>query len=318
MERLETAPFKGRRKIDRDRLFGMAITAPSIILLVLLFLYPICYSFVISLTDYNYVRGTMNFTGIKNYLNAFGDADFLNSLRVTFLISLWSIGIQFVFGIMLSVFVMNMGRGRNFLKSAYLIPMMIAPTVAGLLWRFLLNNEFGVINTALNTLGLASVPWLINDRLVLACVVIADSWTCIPYVFLLLYTALISVPQDMLEAGKIDGGSAWQIFFRVQLPSIRAALMVSLVIRFMDVFRIFDSIFIMTKGGPGTATEALSLYIYRINWNKYQMGRASAMSYIMMLIMSAIGLMMQHYGEDKYDRRARKALSESNRRGWTE
>jgi multiple sugar transport system permease protein len=213
-----------------------------------------------------------------------------------------------IFGTLLALFVMDTRRGHSFFKSVFLIPMMIAPTVAGLLWRFMLNNEFGVINTALNTIGLQSVPWLVDLRMVLACVVVVDSWTCIPFVFLLMFTALTSVPQDMLEAGKIDGGNAWQVFFRIQLPTIRSALMVTLVLRFMDVFRIYDSIYLMTKGGPGNATEALSLYIYRVNWNKYMMGKASAMSYIMMIIMTIIGLVIQFYSKDKYDRREDKKM----------
>ena len=305
MEHLITS-VKKSRKHSHDQLFGMAITAPSVILLALLFLYPIAYSLVISFTNYNYVRGTMNFVGFTNYLRAFEDADFLNALRVTFIISIASVVVQFIVGVLLSAFIVNMRRGQGFLKSAYLIPMMIAPTVAGLLWRFLLNNEFGAINHLLGAAGITTIPWLVNERLALICVVIVDSWTSIPYVFLLMYTALTTVSADMLEAGTIDGANSWQIFFRIQLPSIRAALMVALVIRFMDVFRIYDSIDIMTKGGPGTATEALSLYIYRVNWTKYQMGKASAMSYIMMVVMAVIGLLMQYYSEDKHDRAMRR------------
>lgn len=297
--------MSNRRK---DAIFGAAITAPSIILLLLLFLFPIVYSFVLSFTNYNYVKGTSAFIGFRNYTSVFSDPDFINSLKVTFIISIVSVIVQFIFGILLSLFTLNITKGQGLFKTTFLIPQMIAPTVAGLLFRFMFNQEFGIINSALKAMGMQAVPWLVDPNMAVFSVVLTDSWTCIPFVFLLVYTAFSSLPQDMLEAGRIDGGNAIQIFFRIQLPNVRSALMVTLVLRFMDVFRIYDSIYIMTKGGPGTATEALSLYIYRVNWSKYQMGKASAMSYIMMIIMAIIGILINHYSEDKYDRAMRRAL----------
>ena len=292
----------------KDAWFGFAITAPSILLLLLLFLFPIVYSLVLSFTNYNYVKGTGAFVGFRNYVTAFSDPDFLNSLKVTFLISIISVIVQFIFGILLSLFTINIQKGQGLFKTTFLIPQMVAPTVAGLLFRFMFNQEFGIVNSALKAMGLQPVSWLVDPNLAVFSVVLTDSWTCIPFVFLLVYTAFASLPQDMLEAGRIDGGNAWQIFFRIQLPNVRGALMVTLVLRFMDVFRIYDSIYIMTKGGPGTATEALSLYIYRVNWSKYQMGKASALSYIMMVIMAIIGILINYYSEDKYDRKMRRAL----------
>lgn len=286
-----------------DELFGFALTLPAIIVSIFLFLFPLLYSFGISLTDYNYVKGTMNFVGLRNYLSAFSDREFLSSLRVTLAISFGAMLVQFLFGVTLAVLV-NHVRLQGFFKTVFLMPMMIAPTVSGMLFRFMLNNEFGVVNAALKELGAitGNIPWLTDARLAFYCVILVDSWTCIPFVFLLIYTALSGLPTDMLEAGRIDGGNAWQIFFRIQLPNIRGALMVTMIMRFMDVFRIYDSIYIMTNGGPGSATEALSLYIYRINWNKYQMGKASSLSYIMMVIMAIFGILMQYFSVDKADR----------------
>lgn len=307
----EAAVLMSRKALSnrrKDAMFGVAITAPSVILLVLLFFFPIVYSFVISFTNYNYVKGTKAFIGLRNYITAFSDPDFINSLKVTFLIAIVSVIVQFIFGILLSLFTLNITKGQGLFKTTFLIPQMIAPTVAGLLFRFMFNQEFGIVNVTLRMLGMQPVSWLVDPKIAVFSVVLTDSWTCIPFVFLLVYTAFSSLPQDMLEAGRIDGGNAFQIFFRIQLPNVRSALMVTLVLRFMDVFRIYDSIYIMTKGGPGTATEALSLYIYRVNWSKYQMGKASALSYIMMVIMAIIGIVINYYSEDKYDRKMNRAL----------
>ena len=126
------------------------------------------------------------------------------------------------------------------------------------------------------------------------------------FVFLLLYTGLSSVSEDVVESGKIDGANRLQIFFRIQMPIIKPTVIIALVIRFMDVFRIFDSIYVLTKGGPGKATESLSLLIYRTNWNKYNVGYASAMSYIMLVFMIIVALTIQYIGRDKDNLRRRK------------
>lgn len=292
-----------RINTKNDARFGFVLTLPAVIVLIFLFLFPIVYSFGISLTNYNYVKGTMRFVGLRNYIQAFSDREFLSSMWITLKISFGAMVSQFIFGVLLAVLV-NHVRLQGIFKTTFLMPMMIAPTVSGMLFRFMLNNEFGIVNAFLKELGAVThnIPWLTDAKLALWCVLLVDAWTCIPFVFLLIYTALSSLPTDMMEAGLIDGGNAWQLFFRIQLPNIRGALMVSMIMRFMDVFRIYDSIYVMTGGGPGSATEALSLYIYRINWNKYQMGKASSLSYIMMLVMALLGILMQYLSEDKFDR----------------
>jgi multiple sugar transport system permease protein len=291
--------------LRQDRIFGVFITLPAVVLLALLFVFPIIYSFFISFTNYNFgVSAAPQFIGVQNYIDSIKSPEFHNSLKVTFTIALGALAIEFLCGMVLAVLVNGITSGAGFFKAGYLIPMMVAPTVAGLLFRFILNGEFGILNTVLRNLKLieANVQWLTNTRLSVFSIMIVDSWATIPMVFLLLYTALSALSHDMLEAGRIDGASAFQIFYLIQLPNIKGPALVTLFIRFMDVFRIYDSIYVLTKGGPGTATESLSILIYKVNWTRYDLGMAASMSYIMMAIMFVIALVIQYFNMDKEDR----------------
>ena len=289
----------------QDRAFGVLITLPAIILLALLFVFPIIFSFGLSFTNYNFgVSEAPGFIGIKNYIDSIKGTEFANSLRITFTITIGALIIEFICGMLLALLVNNISSGAGFFKASYLIPMMVAPTVAGLLFRFILNGEFGILNTMLMALNVIDsiIQWLTNSKLVLFSIMLVDSWATIPMIFLLLYTALSALSHDMIEAGRIDGANAFKIFFLIQLPNIRGPALVTLFIRFMDVFRIYDSIFVMTKGGPGTSTESLSLLIYKINWTRYDMGKAAAMSYLMMAIMFIIALIIQFFSQDRENR----------------
>ena len=291
--------------IRQDRIFGVIITLPAIILLALLFLFPIIFSFGLSFSNYNFgVSESPKFIGIQNYIDAIKGNEFRNSLRITFIIAIGALIIEFLCGTILAVLVNNIRSGAGFFKASFLIPMMVAPTVAGLLFRFVLNGEFGILNTVLMALKIIdrNIQWLTNLKLVLFSIMMVDSWATIPMIFLLLYTALSALSHDMIEAGRIDGANALQVFFLIQLPNIKGPALVALFIRFMDVFRIYDSIFVLTKGGPGTSTESLSLLIYKINWTRYDMGKAAAMSYIMMAIMFVIALIIQYFNQDRDER----------------
>lgn len=294
--------YKKSTRQKKDERFGLLMSIPSMILLALLFVFPIIYSFGASFTNYRLVGGKeLAFIGFDNYIKAFTDATFWSSVKITLIITIGALLAEFLFAMLLAGLIINIKKGQGILKTIYLIPMMVAPTVAGLLFRFMLNDDFGLLNVILKSLGIISsnIHWLTDSKMALVSIMYVDSWAMIPFVFLLLYTGLSSVSEDVVESGKIDGANRMQIFFRIQLPIIKPTFIIAFVIRFMDVFRIFDSIYVLTKGGPGKATESLSLLIYRTNWNKYDVGYASAMSYIMLIFMVVVALLAQYLGNDK-------------------
>lgn len=277
---------------------------PAMIFLACLFVFPIIYSFGASFTNYRLVGNKgIDFVGFKNYLAAFRDPNFYNSLKVTVIITVGSLAVEFFFAFVIAALITNVKRGQGIFKTIYLIPMMVSPTVAGLLFRFMLNDDFGLMNAILKNTGIISsnIPWLTNEKMAIVSIIYVDSWLTIPFIFLLLYTGLASVSEDVVESGRIDGANRFQIFWRIQIPIIKPTVLVALLIRFMDVFRIYDSIYVLTKGGPGKATESLSVLIYRMNWNKYNVGYAAALSYIMLIIMIAVSLIIQRVSADKED-----------------
>lgn len=297
----------------KDERFGFLMSLPAMIFLALLFVFPIIYSFGASFTNYRLVgQNKLSFVGLENYIKAFTEPDFFNSVKITLLITVGALVVEFLLAMLLAGLIVNIKKGQGILKTIYLIPMMVAPTVAGLLFRFMLNDDFGLLNVILKSLGIVSsnVHWLTDSKIVLASIIYVDSWTTIPFIFLLMYTGLSSVSEDVIESGKIDGANRFQIFFRIQIPIIKPTLIIALVIRFMDVFRIFDSIYVLTDGGPGKASETLSLLIYKTNWHKYQVGYASALSYIMLIFMIAVALLIQYIGKDKEERKWKRHRKE--------
>ena len=183
-------------------------------------------------------------------------------------------------------------RGRSIFRAALLIPMMLPPVVAGVVWRLMLNPDFGAINGTLKGAGLNTdaLTWTASPLLALASVIAVDIWQWTPFMFLVLLAGLQAIPQEPYEAAMIDGASAWQTFRHVTLPLVRPAILIALLLRTMDLLRVFDQIFILTEGGPGFATETVSLYIYRAAFRFFDFGYAAAMSFVLLVVTNIISL----------------------------
>jgi len=274
-----------------NMIFGLIITSPAILTIGCLYIFPVFYSFYLSFTDFNFFRASeVKIIGFKNYIDSLISNDFIYSLKLTCTISFFSVVFEFLFGMLLAVMIYKISKRKEFFRTLLLIPMMIAPVVVGLMFRFMLNSEFGIVNTILMHIGLIKEPigWLISGGMAKVCIIILDIWATTPLMFLLLYAGLTMIPPELYEAAKVDGANDWQSFYKITLPLIKKIALLAILIRFMDVFRVFDSIYILTKGGPGKATESLSLLIYRTNWINYDVGRASSLSFIMVFIMLVV------------------------------
>jgi len=183
-------------------------------------------------------------------------------------------------------------RGRSLFRSALLIPMMLPPVVVGVVWRLMLNADFGAINGTLKGAGANtdSLTWTASPVLALASVIAVDIWQWTPFMFLVLLAGLQAIPQEPYEAALIDGSSAWQTFRYVTLPLLKPAILIALLLRTMDLLRVFDQIFILTEGGPGFATETVSLYIYRTAFRFFDFGYAAAMSFVLLVLTNIISV----------------------------
>lgn len=280
-----------------NSIFGFLTTLPAMLVLITLFIYPLLFSLYVSFTDYNMAavlgKRAINFVGLQNYKNVLTDSAFWNSMRVTLFITVIAICVEFILALALAVNTSRIKKGRSYFIAIFLITIMMAPIVVALLFRFILNDELGLLNLVLRKVGLisADIGWLSDERLAKLSVIIVDTWQATSSVFLLLYTAIIAIPGDIFESADVDGAGRWRVLINIIIPSIKNVIMYSMVIRFMDLFRIFDSIFLLTNGGPGNATESMALLIFRTGWTQMDMSKASATSYLMMLVM-AFGMIL--------------------------
>jgi multiple sugar transport system permease protein len=268
--------------------------SPAFIVIAVILIYPLGYSLWLSFHEWTLrgFRQGIPFVGLQNYRDLFSNPDFLNSLRITATFVILAVGIEFVLGMGLALLLNHDLRGKNFIRAMILLPMMCTNVVIGLTWRLLLNYEFGLVNYYLGVIGAGPFEWLSKPAVAFAAVILVDVWNTTSFVALLLLAGLQALPEEPFEAARIDGASAWQSFTNITLPLLRQTILVVLLWRMIDTFRIFDVIYLLTAGGPARATETVSIYVYRYGFQSFNLGYASAASYIMILIMLIIAAIL--------------------------
>jgi len=233
-------------------------------------------------------RQGVPFIGFKNYIDLFSNPDFLNSIKITFTFVIIAVSIEFILGMLLALLLNQEVRGKGLFRAMILLPMMCTNVVIGLMWRLLLNYQYGLVNYYLGRLDILPVEWLSSPKVAMASVIIVDVWNTTSFVALLLLAGLQSLPDEPFEAARIDGASGLQSFYYLTLPLLRPVILVALLWRFIDTFRIFDVIYLLTSGGPARVTETVSIYVYRYGFQSFNLGLAAAASFIMLLIMLII------------------------------
>jgi len=268
--------------------------SPAFIVLFVILIYPLGYSFWLSFHEWTLrgFRKGIPFIGFENYIDLFSNPEFLKSLRITFIFVIVAIAIEMILGMGIALLLDHDLKGKGFMRSIILIPMMCTNVVIGLTWRLLFNYEFGLVNYYLGRLGLGPVNWLSDTSVALPAVIIVDVWNTTSFVALLLLAGLQALPEEPYEAATIDGASSWQLFVYLTIPFLRPTILVVLLWRFIDTFRIFDVIYLLTAGGPARATETVSIYVYRNGFQFFNLGYASASSYIMIFFMLIIGAIL--------------------------
>ncbi len=269
-----------------DRALVYVLLAPTVAVLLALTIYPLIYSIKISL------QGESGNWTLQNFTRLIGDQFFLSALAHTLVYSAMALTFEFLIGLGLAFLLNEQMRGRSVFRALLLLPMMLPPVVVGVVWRLMLNSNFGPVNGTLKRFGLNAdaLTWTASPKLAMASVIIADIWQWTPCMFLILLAGLQAIPQEPYEAALIDGASAWQTFRHVTLPLLKPAILIALLLRTMDLLRVFDQIFILTEGGPGFATETMSLYIYRTAFRFSNFGYAAAMSFVLLLITNVISV----------------------------
>jgi multiple sugar transport system permease protein len=280
--------MRNRKKYWHSR-SALYMVLPTAIILLMVGIMPLVYSLALTLHDWTLGKpqGPV-FVWFRNYGRVVTDLRFWQSLKTSFIFTALAVGFEFVVGMALALLFSRDFRGNRLVRTLLLIPMMLAPIVAGLIWRFMYNPQIGIINFLLRLIHVQGPVWLGDPSVAMLAVVLVDVWQWAPFMFLMLFTGIASLPLDVFEAAKVDGTSAAQRFFLVTLPLLRPIILVAVVIRVIDTLRVFDTIFVLTRGGPANMTEVLSIYTYKVGMNFFRMGYATTMSYFLLIIITLV------------------------------
>jgi multiple sugar transport system permease protein len=264
-------------RTGRRRTFSAAYLAPGWLLLLGIVLIPLALGLWISFRNGSLLTPTSEFVGLKNYKNLLANPSFWDAVKVTGVISVASLAIQLPLGFLLAVVINRELRGTRVFRSSLMMPLLLTPVAVGLMWRLMLNVDNGVVDGVLQQLGLPDVNWLGDRTLAVVSVVLVDSWQNTPFVLLLMLAGLQSLPVGPLEAARVDGASTFQTYWHVILPLLAPVGLVVVMIRVIESVKLFDIIYILTSGGPGTATQNLSLLDYRLGFTFLQSSQAAAL-----------------------------------------
>jgi multiple sugar transport system permease protein len=273
--------------LRRWRVFTLA---PAVVIYLLLALLPIVNLLVMSVHDIRWEEGTARWTfvGLRHFAALPGDPLVRAGLANTLLFAALSVAAEMVLGFFLAVLVSRAISGRTLYRMIFLLPILIPGIVIGAIWKLMYNPDFGIINQALGWIGLPGRDWLGEGTLAFASIVIVDIWHWTPFVFLLLLAGIEALPQDTYEAARVDGASAWQELRYVTLPMMLPTLLVTLVFRLVVSFKVFDEVYLLTGGGPGTATEVVSFTIFRRFFTEDRAGYGASISVIVLFILALI------------------------------
>lgn len=290
-----------------NRVTPFLFLAPAVVVMAVALLYPIGYMIWASFLNWNPSQriSEADFVGLRNYRFLLQDGAFLESFFVTVKFAAVVVTVEMILGVGLAMLLDRKLRGMTLLRTIFILPMMIAPIVVGLMWRYMYHPTVGIFNRTLKSWGFDPVPWLSDGSWAFASVIIADVWQWTPFIFILSLAALQSLPQSAMEAARIDGASGWQLILYIKLPLMLPVLIVTALLRLIDAFKVLEVILVMTNGGPGLSTEILALRISRTASEFRELGTAAAMSNLLLILLMTLTLAMFLYTKLNEARAAR-------------
>lgn len=288
------------RKAERANFrWKWASLAPAIVLLVALSIWPVLNLFHLSLSSVEWREGLPIFRwiGLENFVKLFNDEPvYWAGVVNTTIFAICAVTAQMLLGFSMALAVHRSSKvGRGILTAIFLLPIVIPPIVIGAMWRLMLGRDFGIVNSLLALLGLGPVDWLGDARFALASVIVVDVWHWTPFVFLLMLAGLEALDQEVLEAARIDVKSRWQELVHVTIPLMLPTILITLAFRIILSFKVFDEIFLLTAGGPGTATEVINFSIYRVFFHQDRVGMGSAMSLLTLFVVALLTIFAQAF-----------------------
>jgi multiple sugar transport system permease protein len=282
--------FNHRLSLAADRQFRYLIIAPAILVLLLIGLFPLIYSLIVSFQGLTMTEEDTSFAGFVNYARLFHDPRLWQALLHTAIITAIALPLELVLGLMMAELFLDRMPGRQIFVALLVLPTVISPIVAGANWALMFDVRFGPIAEILSFIAghPVTILWTLNPYFVYPGILICEVWQWTPFMFLLLLAALSNVDQSQLEAAEIDGASYLRKFLRIVLPAIWPVMTIACLIRGLDLVRIFDIIWALTQGGPGTMTETISIYAYVQGFSDFETSYTAAIAFLVIVLLSVI------------------------------
>jgi multiple sugar transport system permease protein len=276
--------------LSERRYAGYFFLAPALVYLIAFSVYPLFYAVNVSLRQYILSKPYlgMPWVGLGNFWRVLSDGHFQYSMQATLYFACAAVTVELLLGLGIALLLDRAIPGIGIIRTIVVIPMMIAPVVVGLSWKYMLDFDTGVLNYFIRQLGIQPPNWLGDATAVIPALIITDVWEWTPLFILLLLAGLQAMPQEPFEAARVDGASSWQSFVHLTLPFLRPFILIALLLRVMDTLRTFDTPFVMTSGGPGRATEFASLYAYRQAFSYYYVSLGIAAAFIVLIIITIL------------------------------
>ena len=271
-----------------DRRFGLLLVAPSVLVILLIGIFPLVYTLVVSFQQITMTDVDTSFAGLVNYRQLFRDERLWQALLHTAIIFAVALPLELALGLMMAQLFLDHLPGRQVFIALLVLPTVIAPLIAGAMWRLLLDNRYGPVNQIVSWVWGEPVTllWTVNPALVYPAILLAEVWQWTPFMFLVLLAALSNVDKSLLEAAEIDGARFWLTFRKITLPAIWPVMAIALLIRSLDLARIFDVIWALTEGGPGTMTETISIYTYVQGFKQFETSYTGAIAFLVIAILT--------------------------------
>lgn len=284
-----------RRPVSRlslwaDRQMKWLLVAPAVVLILALTVYPLAYSVWVAFVNFDFQIPGHAFVGWQNFEQVIEDPVAVRSLAVTAILSVSAVTVEFLLGLGLALAMTKTFRGRGTIMLILIVPLFISPVIVGQFWSLMLQKPFGPVDYLISVvLGRPSpISWLTQSPWNFIAIITADAWQWTPFMFVILLAGLTSVSPDLYEAAELDGVGRWQIFRKITLPHIAPLMLIAVTFRLLDAVKLFDVIFILTGGGPGTATYTSSFYLYQIGFQQFHLSQATAGSWIFLILTGVI------------------------------
>ena len=272
--------------LDSSKYLALILILPAFLIVFSVFLYPILYSLFMSLNKINFAARTFEYLGAENYIMLFKDKYFLQSISITIYFTIITVLAEIVLGIGMAMVLSRDFKGRGFVRGIMILPWALPTVVNAIMWKWIFNSNYGALNALLSQLNFIEEYkiWLGSSLSALNCMIFANVWKETPYVVLLTIAALSNIPTELYESARVDGANTWRTFWRITLPIIKPVVMILVITKTIWAIQTFDLAYILTGGGPASATELVAFFIHKNTFKFLKFGYGSAMAYMLTLV----------------------------------